>query len=223
MIRLMIADDQNLFIESLKMVIENCREDLKVVATASNGEEVMELLKKTEVDLILMDIQMPVMDGVQATRNVKRLYPEIKIIMLTTHDEQTLVQEALTLGAAGFLLKSISPEVLFASIDAVLAGSVLMSPGVAGKLMETLSYSSPKIKKKLSEEMPHWYRELKARDRHIIKLMIQGSSNREIADEIHVAPQTVRNYISSIYSILEVEDRRDAVAKARSIDLLYYE
>lgn len=223
MIRLMIVDDQNLFLESLKMVIENCREDVKVAASASSGEETLRLLKTTEVDLILMDIQMPGMDGVQTTRLVRRLYPKIKIIMLTTHDEHELIQEALVSGAAGFLLKSISPEVLFSSIDAVMAGAVLMAPGAAGKLMEVLSDSDPVIRKRIREELPHWYRELKARDRHIIKLMIRGYTNKEIAGEIHVAPQTVRNYISHIYSLLEVEDRREAVAKARNIDPLYYE
>jgi len=223
MIRLLIADDQNLFAESLKMVIENSREDLKVVALAANGEEVLSVLKGTEVDIILMDIQMPVMDGVAASRLVKQHYPGIKIIMLTTHDDQDLIQAALAEGAAGFLLKSISPEVLFASIDAVMAGSVLMSPGVAGKLMETLSDSNPAIRRRIREELPFWYRELRSRDRHILKLMLQGFSNKEIAEQIHVAPQTIRNYISQIYSTLEVENRSDALARARTIDSFYYE
>ncbi|MBI9103595.1 MAG: response regulator transcription factor [Spirochaetales bacterium] len=223
MTRIMIADDQNLFIESLKMVIENCRDDFKVVATASNGKEVLEILELEKVDVILMDIQMPIMDGVQATRLVKSKYPGIKIIMLTTHDEQQLVQDALAMGAAGFLLKSISPEVLFASIDAVNTGSILMSPGVAGKLMEILSGTNPSIRKKIKEELPFWYQELKGRDRHILKLMIQGFNNSEIAEEIHVAPQTIRNYISRIYSLLEVDDRRDAINKAATIDSVYYE
>ena len=120
-------------------------------------------------------------------------------------------------------LWSEDPVLAVNAIDAVMAGSILMSPGVAGKLMETLSDSNPVIRRRIREELPFWYRELRSRDRHILKLMLQGFSNREIADLIHVAPQTIRNYISQIYSTLEVENRSDALAKARSIDSFYYE
>lgn len=219
---LLLVDDQLLFIESLKIVIENMTSDMKVLGLAGNGSEAIEQVGKLKPDLILMDVRMPVMDGVAATRVIKEKYPSIYIVMLTTFEDDEYVKDALHNGAAGYMLKNIPPEMLISSIRAVVSGAVLISPSIAGNLIELLYHNNKKASSDLHRDIPEWYGLLNRREKSILKLLIQGKTNREIADTIFVGSQTIRNYISTLYSKLDVGNRTDAIRKASLLDTFFY-
>lgn len=222
-IRVLLVDDQRLFLESLKLVLENQNEDIQVIGTALNGEEALEAAETLKPQVILMDVRMPVMDGVAAVRIIKQRLPETKIIMLTTFEDDDYVQEAMKGGAEGYMLKNIDPPMLVSGIKAVLAGSILISPSVAGNLIERV-YKSPKeAEKKLDKALPHWYVELSSREKSILRCMLKNMSNKEIAAHIHVGDQTIRNYISTIYSKMDAPGRREAMEMARGIPEYFYD
>lgn len=216
--KLLLVDDQLLFLESLKMVIENLSDDMSVVGLAQNGKEAIEAVERLSPEIILMDVRMPEMDGVTATRIIKEKHKDIRIIMLTTFEHDDYVNEALHNGAEGYMLKNIPPEMLIASIRAVFNGAVLISPDVAGQLIETLYRDSRTASDRLNRDLPDWYYHLNSREKSILKLMIDGKTNKEIAAEIHIGFQTIRNYISRIYTKLEVSNRTEALRKVRTID-----
>jgi len=216
--KVMLVDDQLLFLEGLKIVLENHSEELSVIYTAKNGREAVELLEQAETlpDIILMDVRMPHMDGVAATRHIKERYPDIHIIMLTTFEDDNMVIDALHCGAAGYLLKNIPPEMLISAIQAVCDGAVLMAPDIAGKLIQNIYRDPKQLNRDLHGELPDWYRQLTAREKAIIRLLIQGKTNKDIADEIHVGFQTIRNYISTIYSKMGALNRMEAIKMAET-------
>lgn len=218
-IKVLLVDDQYLFTESLKMVLENLTSDIKVVATASNGEEAMDTLAREEVDVVLLDVRMPVMDGVVSAGLIKSTYPDVDIIMLTKFEDDEYVSEALKRGAKGYLLKNIAPQMLVSAIKAVRDGSILLAPDLAGHLAEALL----RQKKELYSGIPDWYYQLTAREKSIIKLILQGKTNKEIASDINLGEQTVRNYISSIYDKIGVHDRRETIVLLRSVPHFWYE
>ncbi|MBN2618136.1 MAG: response regulator transcription factor [Spirochaetales bacterium] len=217
--KILLVDDQLLFLESLKIVIENLASDMKVISLAGNGKEAIAKVEEEKPDLILMDVRMPVMDGVAATKIIKKIYPKVHIIMLTTFEDDEYVKEALLNGAAGYMLKNIPPEMLISSIRAVASGAILISPSVAGTLLENVSHRKPLGDKVAKEDIPHWYKELNHKEKEILKLLVDGKTNSEIADTIYVGPQTVRNYISVIYSKLDVKNRAEAIRKALEFDI----
>lgn len=216
--KLLLVDDQTLFLESLKIVIENIAEDMKVIATANNGEVAIQKVEEFNPDVILMDVRMPVMDGVQATKAIKTKYPNIDIIMLTTFDDDEYVKDALKNGAAGYMLKNIEPQMLISSIRAVVSGAVLISPTIAGNLIDHVKESETE-KEKEEIPIPYWFNELNEREKVILKHIVDGKTNTEIADIIFVGPQTIRNYISSLYSKLEVNNRAHAIRKASELPM----
>lgn len=220
---LLLVDDQLLFLESLKIVIENLDKSMRVVGIASNGKEAVEKVATLDIDIILMDVRMPVMDGVAATRIIKEKYPSIHIIMLTTFEDDEYVKDALHNGAAGYMLKNIPPEMLISSIRAVNNGAVLISPSVAGHLIDSMYDNNKKAASDLHREIPDWYNLLNSREKNIIKLLIQGKTNSEIAEAIFVGSQTIRNYISVIYSKLDVSRRADAIRKAKGLASFFYD
>lgn len=218
--KLLLVDDQLLFLESLKIVIQNMAPDMEVIGTVENGKKAIDYIEKEVPDVILMDVRMPVLDGVAATKLIKSKYPGIHIIMLTTFDDDDYVKEALQNGAAGYMLKNIPPEMLISSIRAVSSGAVLISPSIAGNLIDNISPTN-KVENNNNVTIPEWIKNLNEKEKSIIKLLVQGKTNSEIASEIYVGDQTVRNYISAIYSKLEVGNRAEAIRKAKGLESFF--
>jgi DNA-binding NarL/FixJ family response regulator len=210
-IKILLADDQQLFSDNLKLMLETLTKDFQVVGIAANGEEAVEQTEAVQPDIILMDVRMPGMDGVQATRLIHRAHPEIKIVMLTTFPDDSYVEEALQHGAYGYLLKNIKAEELIASLRAISRGAVLFSPDILQKLIQRMD-SKP-------EELDNEYREvisrLGHREREVLKLLAREYSNQQIADTLFISEPTVRNYISSIYAKVGSKDRLHVISIAR--------
>ena len=216
MIRILLADDQPLFVESLRMSLESYGDDISIVGIAKNGSEAVTLAGELSPEIILMDVHMPVMNGVEATGLIKKKNPSIKIIMLSTYDEDEYVREALRHGAIGYLLKDISPTELIAAIRALQSGIVQMSPQIASKLIKQMyDETSPKYEE--SRQRFEWFETLTAREKEIFGLIATGYDNRRIAERLGLAEQTVRNNISTIYSKLDVKDRFEIIQLANKI------
>ena len=204
MIKILIADDQELIRQSL-LIILNSVEDFSVTDTAADGEEVIQCVKKEKPDVILMDIRMPKMDGVICTQIVKDLYPDIKIIILTTFDDDQYVFNALKYGASGYLLKGISMKELSDAIRKVYQGTAMINEDIASKVVRlfsrmALTNLTINVDRKQSES-------LKNSEWQIIVLVGSGLSNKEIAAKLNLSEGTVRNSLSSILSKLGLRDR----------------
>jgi DNA-binding NarL/FixJ family response regulator len=212
-IHLLLVDDQVLFIESLKRVLESLAPDIKVDTTAYNGATAIELLDEYTPHIVLMDVKMPVMDGVEATKIMHQKYPDIHIIMLTTFDDDDYVFEALRNGAVGYILKDISPQELITSIRAVHNGSVLISPSVAKTLIRDKP-SKAKIESETNDE-PIWFQSLSSREKEILKCMVEGLKNREISEKLFIAEQTVRNHVSTIYAKIGENNRYHLIEESK--------
>lgn len=216
-IKTLIVDDQALFATSLKLVLENSRSgDFEVVGIASNGIECLDKVDALHPDIVLLDVYMPEMDGVEAAAVIHRNHPEIKVVMLTTFDDDTYVKKALKSGASGYVLKNIDAEELAACLTTVQKGMVLLSPSVGSRLAEggelrngtqqEARRSVPTI-----EVLQARFPELKPREAEILQLVLLGNSNYQIARNLFIAEQTVRNYTSSIYTKIGVDDRFQAI------------
>jgi Response regulator containing a CheY-like receiver domain and an HTH DNA-binding domain len=218
-IRVLIADDQSLFLESLSTFLHNYAEDIEVVGLAKNGEEALAKAAEAKPDVVLMDVHMPVMDGVEATGKLIAAQPGVKILILSTYDEDEYVRKALSLGASGYLLKDISPTELIASIRALKGGAVQISPQIVQKLMQSLVQEGPSSLSPASEvaEKLEWFESLTKREREIFGLIATGYDNTQIAESLHLAEHTVRNHVSTIYSKLEVQDRFQIIQLANKI------
>jgi DNA-binding NarL/FixJ family response regulator len=222
-IRLILVDDQYLFLESLKLLLTSLAPDFEIIATALNGEDALEKLETMQVDIVLMDVYMPIMDGVAAMKIISKKYPGISVIMLTTFEDDEYVAEALAHGAKGYLLKNIAPQMLISAIRAVSSGSVLMAPNIATSLIQHLKDKAAANRDTAQKNLPDWYYELTQKERGIIKLILRGLSNKEIAAEINVGEQTIRNYVSTIYDKLGVTCRKEAVQITRDLPPFYLE
>ena len=204
MIKVMIADDQELIRQSLQIVLST-HEDLKVVDAVENGFAVLESIKKERPDVILMDIRMPEMDGVYCTKVVKEKYPDIKIIILTTFDDDEFVFSALKYGASGYLLKGVSMDELYRAICTVYNGGAMINPDIATKVFKLFSKMSMsnytiQVDDSLSKDLTQ--AELK-----VIQQVGFGLSNKEIAQKLFLSEGTVRNYVSTVLSKLALRDR----------------
>jgi DNA-binding NarL/FixJ family response regulator len=212
MIRVLLVDDQKLFRESLKSVLEIRNSNIEVVGQASNGDEGWRMAVKYRPDIILMDIRMPVMDGVESARRVRAECPESKIIMLTTFSDDEYVFEALKLGAVGYLLKDIQPEEVETAILSVYHDGMLMSSNIAAKLVNKLNniseISEPQLRQSKAQEL------LTHREFEVFHLLALGLDNKEIAAKLFLTEGTVRNHVSSIYRKLDLRDRVQAVKYA---------
>ena len=216
-IKVLLADDQQLFVENLRIVIESRTEDMEVVGVAFDGREAIDIAHAAEPDVILMDVRMPIMDGVEATRLIHEELPEIRIIMLTTFDNDEYVHHALRYGAAGYLLKNIPPEELFSSVRAVFQGAVLMSPPIAKRLIDDdrARYLDRVGKAENKEQALELYRNLTDRERDIIRYIALAYSNRDIAESLGIAEQTVKNHLSHMYNRLGVFRRTELMRMFR--------
>jgi DNA-binding NarL/FixJ family response regulator len=215
-IRLLIVDDQVLFLESLSTFLGNYAGDIDVVGLARNGSEALEKAAELHPDIVLMDVHMPVMDGVEATSRLIKSQPGVRILILSTYDEDEYVRKALKLGAAGYLLKDISPTELIASIRALKSGAVQISPQIVSKLMKSVIGEEPSSARDISERM-EWFESLTRREREVFTLIATGYDNEQIAKELDLAEHTVRNHVSTIYSKLGVQDRFQIIQLANKI------
>jgi len=215
-IKILIADDQKLFAESLKTVLEGTQDDFSVCAIAEDGSRAIAAVAEHMPSIVLMDVSMPVMDGVEASRILYGRYPEIPILMLTTFEDDDYVREALAYGVKGYLLKNIPSQELVASIRAVLSGALLLDPRLIGALV---GKGRGATERQPRASHPEWFDVLSRRERQILGLMIEGFHNDEIAQRLCVAPQTVRNYISRIYDKTVTEDRVQVIRLARASGL----
>jgi DNA-binding NarL/FixJ family response regulator len=204
-IKILLADDQQLFSDNLKLMLETLSEDIYVTGIAANGREAVEMAGIQKPDIILMDVSMPEMDGVEAARILHQTHPEIKIVMLTTFPDDTYVQDALHYGAYGYILKNMRSEDLIASIRAIARGATLFSPTILEKLlyMDGVKHKDDKEYNEYTEVLNR----LGKREREILSLVAKGYSNKKIADTIFISEPTVRNYISSIYAKVGTKDR----------------
>lgn len=211
-IRLILADDQALFVESLRTVLTTRAKDLVVAGVAADGLEAVRLVAREKPDVVLMDVRMPVMDGVESTRAIKEKHPRTRVLMLTTFDDDEYVVEALRLGAAGYLLKDMPPAELIAAVRAVHKGGILISPKVAARLVEKLTgpAEAPREGGRDGASPPPWLSELSGREKEILRLLAKGMDNREIAERLFIAEQTVKNHVSLIYSKMGARDRVQA-------------
>lgn len=207
MIRLVLVDDQNLIRQGLKALLE-LESDLQVVGEAENGQTAMYLLQKLRPDVVLMDVRMPVMDGVAATREITERFPEIKVLVLTTFDDDEYVAAALRNGAMGYLLKDTPSEELAAAIRAVYKGYTQLGPGLVEKIIAKVPEPSALT--------PASWTELTPREREVLRLIAAGESNREIAQTLHISEGTVKNHVTSILNRLALRDRTQAAIFANS-------
>lgn len=202
MIKVLIVDDQSLIREGLTMML-NLYNTVSIVGEATNGKEAMEILEREKVDLVLMDIRMPIMDGVESTKIIKERYPDIKVLILTTFNEDEYIFEGLKNGADGYLLKDISSEELVRAIETVYEGNILLQPDVAKKMIKSMNHSNT-TENSLEEDI---FKELTKKEYEIALLIGAGKSNREIAKALYIAEGTVKNHITKILDKLRLRDR----------------
>lgn len=204
MIKVVIADDQELIRESLRIVL-GTHEDLKVVDVASDGFEVLQILKRENVDIVLMDIRMPGMDGVYCTKILKEQFPHVKVIILTTFDDDDFVFSALKYGASGYLLKGVGMDELYKAILTVYSGGAMINPDIATKVFSMFSkMSQDNMSIQIDESS---IKDISKPEWRVIQLVGFGLSNKEIAQKLFLSEGTVRNYLSSILSKLCLRDR----------------
>ena len=205
-IRVAVVDDQRLFARGLSGLVDMLAET-EVIGVAYNGEEAVELCQKKEPDVVLMDISMPKMDGISATREIRDLLPQTAVIILTAHEDDEHVFEGIKAGAQGYLLKDADLEDLSRAIQTVHAGNTIIAPDLAQKMLNTFqSDRSPKS----SRLVPP----LTARELEVIKALAQGKSDRQIAHALSISEKTVNNHTSNIYRKLHLFDRTQAVIYA---------
>ena len=212
-IRVLLVDDQKLFVDSLRIVLESRTDDIEVIGVAVNGEQAIALSEETHPDVVLMDVRMPVMDGVEATKRLLASRPGTKIVMLTTYDDDEYVRDALKYGAAGYLLKSIPPSELAASIRVAASGTIQISPEVAGKLLRDGAEHllSAEGTTDLSEDVTRLYATLTVRELEVLSLLTKAYDNHQIAEALFIADQTVKNHVHAIYEKLQVSNRMQLI------------
>ncbi len=206
MIRVVIADDDALVREGLRMIVERV-EDIEVVGTASNGVEAAEAAGTLEPDVILMDVRMPVLDGIEATRRIVDQDSETRVIILTTFERDEYVFEALRAGASGFLLKRVEPEHLIEAVRVVAIGDALLFPSVTRRLIEEFSTAAPIGDPSLIESLTD-------REKEVLTLIGQGLTNQELAERLFIADNTVKTHVKRILVKIGARDRAQAVVKA---------
>ncbi|MEM1242714.1 MAG: response regulator transcription factor [Cyanobacteria bacterium P01_H01_bin.26] len=206
MIKLLLADDQNIFREGLATLL-SVEDDLEVVGQAENGKEAIFLAETLQPNVILMDVRMPVVDGVQATSEIYKRYPWIRILVLTTFDDDEYILKSLQAGALGYLLKRTPSQAIAAAIRSVAQGYSQLSPTVA---LKAFSYLQP-----VSTSSTAPLDKLSKRETEVLKLVGQGMNNQEIATELHLSEGTVKNYVTQVLSKLKMRDRIQAALWAQ--------
>lgn len=205
---MIIADDQALVRAGLRLIVD-AQPDMAVVGEAPDGAEAVELAARPGGDVLLMDIRMPRLNGIEATRRVTILGPRPHVLMLTTFDDDALVYDAMRAGASGFLLKEIPPEQLVAGIRVIAAGEALLAPAITRRLIEQFVRRPPP-----GAARPHSLADLTERELEVLRLVARGLSNAEIASELFLGEATVKTHITRMLSKLDLRDRVQAVVLA---------
>ncbi len=206
MIRVLVADDQALMRTGFRMILD-AQEDFEVVGEAIDGADAVRQFERLDPDVAVMDVRMPTMDGIEATRRLTAREPPARVLILTTFDLDEYVYEALRAGASGFLLKDRPPEELVAAVRVVASGDALLAPSVTRRLIEEFAKRAPTAS-------PDELRELTDRERGVLVLIARGLSNAEIARTLFVAETTVKTHVGHVLSKLRLRDRAQAVVLA---------
>jgi NarL family two-component system response regulator LiaR len=206
MIRVLICDDQDVVREGLRAILSTSA-DFEVVGMASDGAQALELVAREQPDVVLMDLNMPGMNGIQATRLIHQKYPAVRILALTTYDADEWVFDAIRAGAAGYLLKDTPRANLMKAIEGTAGGQTFVDPGVAGKLLNHVASTTTVQDSTLTDS-------LSPRELQVLRLLAMGQSNQEIAGQLFLSEGTVRNYVSAIFTKLGVTDRTQAAVIA---------
>lgn len=212
MTSILLADDQELVRTGLRMILTS-EADLEVVGEATDGRQAVDLAHSLRPDVVLMDIRMPELDGIQATRQITATQSDVRVLMLTTFDRSQLVYESLLAGASGFLLKDAPSPQLVAGVRAVARGEELLAPSITRRLIEEFTRAS-------RGGPPPGYRQLTDREAEVLTLVARGRSNAEIADELFVSIQTVKTHVARVLSKLGLRDRVQAVVLAYEYGLV---
>ncbi len=218
-IKAAIVEDQEILRKSLKIVIESIS-DIEIVGTAENGEKAIDLCEMESLDILLMDIQMPVMDGVKATDEIKKRWPHIKVIILTTFQDVTHVLDALNAGADGYILKAVDPEFLIQGIKMVYHGGSLIPQQLAKEVFGQIQIKKNEHPEHLDDNLINHPYDLNNQELRVLKYLTQGLSNKDISEKMFLSIGTVKNYISTIYSKLNVRNRSSAIIKAMEESLI---
>ena len=211
MIRVLICDDQVVVSEGLKAILSTV-DSIEVIVIANNGEQAVESVKTLHPDVALMDLKMPVMNGIQATKIIHSNYPEVHVIVLTTYDFDEWVFDAIRSGASGYLLKDTPRDALVSAIEGTANGRTYIDPTIAGKLLNQISRG-------YAPANNHAIQSLNEREMEVLRLLTEGMSNSEIASHLFLSEGTIRNYVSSILTKLEVSDRTQAVVLALRVGI----
>jgi DNA-binding NarL/FixJ family response regulator len=208
MIRVLVADDQAVVRAGLRMILE-AQADLEVVAEAADGSEAVALAQTVETDVVLMDIRMPVLDGIEATRRLAAAAPDVRVLVLTTYGLDEYVYEALKAGAAGFFVKTDSPERLVEAVRVIAAGEALLAPEITRRLIDRFLAAAPP-----NAPAPAALAELTGRELEVLRHIACGLSNAEIAQTLYVSEGTVKTHVARILAKLDLRDRVQAVVYA---------
>ncbi len=201
-VRVLICDDQAIIRDGLELLLR-LEKDIEVVAKAKDGAEAISLVERYQPDLVLMDLKMPLMNGVEATERIHRNHPGVKVLILTTYDDDEWLFDALRAGASGYLLKDTPREDVIKAVKGTAAGKTYMDPAIAGRLVDQ-AVGRP-------SELPSVYIDkLTGREVEVLSLLARGLSNNEIAGQLKLSEGTVRNHVSAIFTKLEVSDRTQA-------------
>jgi DNA-binding NarL/FixJ family response regulator len=214
-IRILLVDDQTMFRSGMRMLLSS-QPDFEVIGEAADGEEALKKCAALKPDLVLMDLRMPILDGAAATRRLRASQPDIRVIVLTTFDEDAAIFDGLRAGAIGYLLKDAPTDKLYEAIRAGARGETVLQPSVAARVVAQFT--------RLSEQAPAWTQALSEplspRELEILRLLAGGATNREIAAQLVLAEGTVKNHVTSILGKLGVSDRTSAAMKARELGLI---
>lgn len=210
-IRILVIDDHLLFRDGLRVLIDSAP-DCQLAGEATSGEEAISLAADLQPDVVLMDVKMPGMDGIQATRQIVRASPHIGVLVLTMLEDDNSVFTAMRAGARGYLLKGASHEEVLRAIRSVAAGQAIFSPAIATRMIDFFNTMRP-------ARAPDVFPELTDREREVLSLIAQGYNNAKIGAELVISPKTVSNHITNILSKLQVADRAEAIIKAREAGL----
>lgn len=204
--KIILCDDQAVIRDGLEMLL-NLEQDFQVVGAAADGAEAIELAAQKQPDLILMDLKMPGTNGIEATRQIHTRFPHIKILVLTTYDDDEWVFDAIRAGASGYLLKDTSRQKIIEAIRGTLDGKAFIDPNVAGKLMNQVASQQKQPTSILAEKLTD-------RELDVLRLIAKGFNNSDIAGQLHLSEGTVRNHVSAILEKLGVSDRTQAAVIA---------
>lgn len=215
MIRVLLVDDQKLVRQGIQMLLD-MESDIDVVASAADGLEAIALAREHQPDVVLMDVRMPEMDGVTATRELTRRFPEMAVIILTTFDDDEYIFEGLRAGARGYLLKDISSEEMAEAVRTVARGDALIQPSITRKVIAEFTRLTPEA----GSDQEALLSPLTEREREVLRALAEGLSNHEIAERLVITEGTVKNHVSNLLGKLGVRDRTQAVLKAQELKLI---